>query len=353
MHDWPVGTRVIAVAPGRVNLIGDHTDYTGGLVLPMAIDLATTVTIKVVERGRTGDAPVVELVSSAEAEPAIVRLEPPDRLDQFDPSTLQPLWARYVSAVAAGVRLRVSVRGTVHSTLPIGEGLSSSAALEVALALAFGFEGSSLELALATQRAEHRAVGVPCGIMDQLISAAGLAGHALRIDCTTMSVEPVPLPPEAAIWIVPSGHPRTLATSAYAERRMACERAAAIVGPLRGVSLDDLAEIADPTIRRRARHVVTENERVRQCVAALHAGDLRAVGEAMRASHRSLRDDFEVSTAALDDTVARLIAMPGVYGARLTGAGFGGSVVALCTPEIELPGGRRVVASAGAHVRVA
>ncbi|MBK9178976.1 MAG: galactokinase [Acidimicrobiales bacterium] len=329
-------TTVVARAPGRVNLIGDHTDYTGGLVLPMAIDLET-----VVEGERTGD--VVELHSDARPHPARVAL------DVGDPAAVEPDWARYVAGVVAEVRPRVGLVGRVRSTVPVGSGLSSSAALEVSVALALGFEGSPLALALACQRAEQRASGVPCGVMDQLASAAGVAGHALLVDCTTLEVRPVPLPPGVEVVVVPSGQPRALAGSAYAERRAQCEAAAVEIGPLREARPADVARLADVVVRARARHVVTENARVLAFADALARGDLAAAGRLMTESHVSLRDDFEVSTPVLDALVARLSATAGVYGARLTGAGFGGCVVALCEPGAPIEG-RVVRASAGASV---
>jgi galactokinase len=330
---------VRAFAPGRVNLIGDHTDYTGGLVLPMAVDLGTTV-----EGVRGG--PVVRLRSDTEPDEAVVPLA------VGDPAAVAPAWARYVAGVVAVVRPGTGFTGRVTSTLPVGAGLSSSAALEVAVALACGFEGTPLELALACQRAEHLASGVPCGVMDQLTSAAGVAGCALLIDCGALTVEPVPVPDDLWVVVVDSGERRALAGSAYAERRASCEAAAAVVGPLREASLADLAAIADPVVRARARHVVTENARVRDFAAALRAGDAASAGALMVASHRSLRDDFGVSTPALDACVERLCATPGVFGARLTGAGFGGCVVALCEPGA-LHEGRRVRPSAGAHLETA
>ena len=307
---------VRAWAPGRVNLIGDHTDHTGGLVLPMAIDLGTTVT-----GARGGDA--VELRSASETEPAVVAL------DVDDLSAVTPAWARYVAGVVAELRPAAGFSGTVETTLPVGAGLSSSAALEVAVALALGFDGSPLELAQLCQRAEQRASGVPCGIMDQLAAAAGVDGHALRIDCTTLTVEPVPIPDDIDVLVVDSGQRRALATSAYAERAASCQAAVAAVGPLTTATLDDVDRIEDPVVRRRARHVVTENARVDAFTRALAVGDRAGLHAAMAGSHASLRDDFEVSTPVLDELVARLDATDGVIGARLTGAGFGGCVVAL------------------------
>jgi galactokinase len=310
---------VTAVAPGRVNLIGDHTDYTGGLVLPMAVDRATTVT-------GTPGGDHVELRSADEPEAAVVPV------DVTDPSTVEPSWARYVAGVVAELRPTVGFSGEVTTTLPIGAGLSSSAALEVAVALALGATGTPLELATLCQRAEQRASGVPCGIMDQLASAAGVAGHALLIDCHSLDVRPVPVPEGVDVVVIDSGEPRRLAGTAYADRRSECETAELTIGPLRLASAADVGRIPDHRIRRRAAHVVSENRRVREAAAALEAGDVRAVGALMVASHQSLRDAFEVSTPTLDVLVERLLRLPGVHGARLTGAGFGGCVVALAEP---------------------
>jgi len=320
----PTGT-VVAVAPGRVNLIGEHTDYMGGLVLPMAVHLATTV------RGhRGGD--VVELRSHQLD--GVVRVALPVQ----DATSVLPSWGRYVAGVAAELGTTTGFSGTVDSTVPLGSGLSSSAALEVAVALALGATGSPLEVAQACQRAEHAATGVPCGIMDQLCSAAGVEGHALLIDCATLEVSEVPVPADARIWVVDSGQPRELAGSGYAGRRASCEAAARRVGPLPTADLADIAALDDPVQRARARHVRTECDRVRAFAAALRADDRRRAGQLMVQSHRSLRDDFEVSTAVLDRLVDDLVAVPGVHGARLTGAGFGGCVVALADPGVDLSG---------------
>ena len=327
---------VRASAPGRVNLIGDHTDYTGGFAMPAAIDRGTEVEI---EPG--GD--WVELTSDVEPQAARV----PVAVDV--PRSAEPAWARYVAGVVAVVRPPVGGRGTVRTTLPVGAGLSSSAALEVALALALGFEGTPLELALAGQRAEHLASGVPSGVMDQLASVSGRAGHALLIDCSSYAVEPVPLPEGIDILVVHSGQSRTLVGSAYAERRSQCEAAADVIGPLREATVADVEKLSDGLLRRRARHVVTENERVLAFSDALRAGDVAGAGRLMVQSHASLRDDFEVSTAVLDQLVERLLANPGVHGARLTGAGFGGCVVALADPASPAEGWR-MSAAAGAAV---
>ncbi len=331
------GSSVRAFAPGRVNLIGDHTDYTGGWALPMAVEWGTTVEVE--RRGTT-----VELASSEQRRPARVAL------DVADPAVVEPGWARYVAGVVAVLRPAAGAVGTVASTLPVGAGLSSSAALEVAVALALGFEGTPLELALACQRAEHLASGVPSGVMDQLASVSGVDGHALLIDCSSFEVTPVPMPAGVDVVVVHSGQSRALVGSAYAERRAQCEAAAAVVGPLRAATPDDVARIVDPLLRRRARHVVTENRRVLAFATALRAGDLAGAGRLMGASHSSLAGDFEVSTPALDALVAELAAAPGVYGARLTGAGFGGCVVALADAGSPVRGWR-LHPSGGATVR--
>ncbi len=331
------GQRVTATGPGRVNLIGEHTDSSGGLVLPLAIDLATTIT------GVRGGDEVV-LISPDEEHPAVVPL------DVTDPASVTPGWARYVAGVVAQLRPAEGFVGEVTTTLPIGAGLSSSAALEVALALALGFDGDAVDLARLTQLAEQQASGVPCGIMDQLASAAGVPGHALLIDCHELTVTPIALPDHVEIRVIHSGQARELAGSAYAERTESVAAAEAVLGPLRLLGDPAAADaLADPVLRRRARHVISENARVRTVAAALPAGDLAAVGEALVAGHVSLRDDFEVSTPVLDALVDRLNGTDGVIGARLTGAGFGGCVVALTEPGA-LDEGWSVRASAGARV---
>jgi galactokinase len=307
--------------------------------MPMAIDLGTTVI------GRVTDEPVVALRSADQLEPAVVPLP------VVDPAAAEPPWARYVAGVVAELKLHRGFAGSVHTTVPIGSGLSSSAALELAVALAIGFEGDPLDLARLAQRAEQRASGVPCGLMDQLTSACGVAGHALLVDFSTDTWDPVPIPEGAEIVVVHSGEARSLAGSAYAERRAAVEAAADEVGPLGGASAADVARIADPVVRARARHVVSEDERVHAFAESLSSGDLTTAGRLMVASHTSLRDDFAVSTPTLDALVSGLCAAPGVHGARLTGAGFGGCVVALADRGALTPGPRCwiVHASAGAH----
>ena len=320
-------------APGRVNLIGDHTDYTGGMVLPMAIDRWTEIRGIPAER--------ISLHSADEAEPADLPL------DIDNPQDVEPHWARYVAGVVAEMQPYGGIAGTVATDIPIGAGLSSSAALELAVALALGFEGDALSLAQLCRRAEIRASGVPCGIMDQLVIAAGVEGHALLIDCGDVTIEPVRIPDNVEVVVQFVAH-RALVGSAYAQRVAECSTAEELIGPLRSATLDDAASITDPTIRSRALHVVSENQRVHDFAAAIAAGDLRSAGASMVASHDSLRDLYLTSTPVMDAAVEELTARPGVYGARMTGGGFGGCVVALTEPGA-LADGWVVRAVDGAH----
>lgn len=328
-------------APGRVNLIGDHVDYVGGLVLPMAVDLGTTIRIT------RSDDPLaaVSLESRSEPERAEIVLPVESIAD------LSPPWSRYVAAVLSLIGSTSGFHGEISTTLPVGAGLSSSASLETAVALAAGFEGTPLELARLCRRAEHLASGVPCGIMDQLAIAAGVAGSALLIDCRDESVRPIEFPEGVAVHAVHCGVGRRLSGSEYADRRASCEAAERIVGSLRDATLDRLDELAGVE-RRRARHVISEIDRVRQAVRAMEAGDADQFGSLMNESHASLRDDFEVSIPELDQLVTRLQSTPGVHGARLTGAGFGGCAVALVDTDTDpqVVGGWRLRPSAGAGV---
>jgi galactokinase len=304
-------------APGRVNLIGEHTDYSGGLVLPVAIHLGIGLTVQPAER--------IALVSSGE------------RVELAADGTGEARgWGRYVAAVAQELaalgRPAVGIEGVVEADLPQGAGLGSSGALEVVLALALcaaaDFELEPFDVALACQRAERRAVGVPSGILDQAASLLGREGSALLLDCGTLEHRWVELPQDLAVIVIDSGERHAHESSGYGDRRHEFER-------------------GDP---RRVRHVATENERVRGAVEALERGDLHALGALFAASHASLRDDYEVSTPELDTLVSHLRGTPGVHGARLTGAGFGGCVVALCAPgtPIDVPVAWRGRPTAGA-----
>lgn len=330
-------SRVEAFAPGRVNLIGDHTDHTGGLVLPMAVAGGVTV------RGVRGGGRVL-VRSEAFDEPADLPLV----VD--DPATVSPGWARLVAGVLAELRPDEGFEGRVSSTLPLGSGMSSSAAFCVAVALALGAPADDpVGLAELCQRAEQRALGVPCGIMDQLVSAAGREGRALLIHTGARTWREVALPDEVEVRVVDSGQPRTLAGSAYASVRDRCVRARELLGDLIGADPEAWRGIDDPSVATAARHVIGENHRVGAFADALGRGDVAGAGRLMVESHRSLAE-LGVSTPALDSLVDRLLAAPGVLGARLTGAGFGGWVVVLCTPGA-LDEGLRVEPSAGARVR--
>lgn len=310
---------VSTFAPGRVNLIGDHTDHTGGLVLPMAVDRGTSVD------GEPGGSRVT-LSSDAFAEAADLPL------DVEDPATIEPVWARFVAGVVAELQPSHGFVGAISSTLPIGSGLSSSAALTVSVALALGADTDDVVgLARLCQRAEQRASGVPCGIMDQLASAAGRAGCALLIDTRGGTWREVTVPESVEIRVVDSGQPRALATSGYRAVRDRCVRAEELLGSLVHTEPDAWRRIDDPSVRAAARHVIGENARVLAFVEALQDGALARAGGLMGESHRSL-GGLGVSTPQLDTLVSRLEATPGVFGARLTGAGFGGWVVALSEP---------------------
>jgi galactokinase len=329
--------RVLAFrAPGRVNLIGDHTDYNDGFVLPMAIDLECRLRGREAARVRVRSGPdAVDVASDGSDEPRAV----------------EPDWGRYVAGVVRALaeerRPPVGLDADVVSTVPQGSGLSSSAAFEVALALALaeigGLRLAPRDLARTCQRAEQGATGVPSGIMDQLSSVCGRAGHALLIDCRSLELRYVPLPESLAVIVVHSGLPRELAGTAYADRRAECERDAAELGlvSLRDATADEVAE------RPRARHVVAENARTVAAADALEAADAEELGRLMDESHASLRDDFEVSTPELD-LLTDCLRGAGALGARLTGAGFGGCVVAVARRRVA-PGIAREAARAYAE----
>ncbi len=328
---------VLARAPGRVNLIGEFTDYNEGFALPCAIDRETVVA------ARARRDCVVHVLAADDK----------NREDRFSlESPLVPVrdpnWASYVRGMIAVLRREGHVLGgaelVIAGNVPQGAGLSSSAALEMAVGqafkLLFRLELSPTALALAGQCAEHEFAGCQCGIMDQLVSAHGRAGHAVLLDCQSLATTPVPMPERTAIVIVESGIRRGLADSEYNQRRRDCEQAAAFFGvrALRDVSraqFDAESAKLDATVARRARHVIRENERTLAAAQALRDGDLAHMGRLMRESHDSMRDDFEVSLPPIDD-LAELIneAVGTAGGARLTGGGFGGCVVALAPTEM-------------------
>jgi galactokinase len=311
-------------APGRVNLIGDHTDYNDGFVLPLAIDRDCLVAFapRDDERVRVRSLDVSD-------DDAVVDV---DASGGDGPAGVEPAWGRFlagaVSALAGHGRGPAGMDAAVSSTVPLGSGLSSSSALSVALTLALaavaGLRLDAREAARIALEGEVRASGVPGGLMDQLTAMFGQRGHALLIDCQTLDVEPIPLPDAYAVLVMHSGVPRTLAGSAYGERRRACEAAAAGLGVpvLRDATLE---QVRDQPL---ARHVVSENRRVLEFAEALRTGNVERLGPLLLESHASLRDDYIVSTPELDLAV-ELLVEHGAIGARLTGAGFGGCVVAL------------------------
>jgi len=320
--------RWIVRSPGRVNLIGEHTDYNDGYVLPFAIDRAIWIALRPrsdrqvavhsIDYDQSGEFPLDDLTHNEEG------------------------WLEYIKGTAwslaqSGHNL-TGWEGILVGDVPLGAGLSSSAALEMATARAFavagGLDWDPAAMAKLGQRAENEWVGVNCGIMDQLISAAGKADHALLIDCRSLQTQPVPFPPGVAVVVLDTGTRRGLVDSAYNERRAQCESAAHFfqVPALRDVDLDlfqRLAHDLDETTRHRAMHVITENDRTLQAAHAMRRGEVHALGVLMNKSHASLRDDYEVSSNALNAMVLSARAHDACYGARMTGAGFGGCAVAL------------------------
>jgi galactokinase len=297
-----------AFAPGRVNLLGEHTDYNGGLCLPLAIERGITVT-----------------------------------------AAQEPAESPYVQGVAS--ELGVEPRVDIASDLPVGAGLSSSAALCVAAALALGADATDpVAIAELCSRVERERAGANTGLLDQLASLLGREGHALRLDMRTLDAEPVPL--ELGAWrlvVLDSGASRENAASGYNERRRECEQACRLLGAPSLTEAEDTGSLPEP-LRSRARHVREENARVDEGVAALRSGDLGALGELLNASHASLRNLYEVSVPAVERTVEAALAA-GAAGARVHGGGFGGGVLALFGPGTEPPEGVLEVAPGpGAHL---
>ena len=323
-------------APGRVNLIGEHTDYNEGFVLPMAIDRSTVVAASARDDRR------VRIYSLNLDEEAEFDLDRPG-------AKRRGVWLDYVEGVARALEERTGERLSgadlaLASDVPVGSGLSSSAALEISAGLALlsvsGVAVDRVQLALAGQQAEHEYVGAMVGIMDQFIAAMGRAGHALLIDCRTLEATPIPFDTSSVeVAICNSNVEHELASSEYNARRAECERGVQVlrevlpgVRALRDVSVADFErheEILPEPIRRRVRHVLTENERTLQATEALRSGDLDEMGRLMDRSHRSLRDDYEVSCGELDALVEIAGNFGGCLGARMTGGGFGGCTVNL------------------------
>jgi galactokinase len=319
-------------APGRVNLIGEHTDYNDGFVLPCAIDYHT-----VISGTRRSDRRVNVIAVDYDGE------QDEFDLDQIIEPRPDRLWANYVRGVVkylleAG-HVLTGADMTISGNVPQGAGLSSSASLEVATGQFFkSLNGLAIDptgLAQIGQRAENRFVGCNCGIMDQLISARGQADHALLIDCRSLETQAVAMPHDIAVVIINSNVQRGLVGSEYNTRRRQCEEAARFFGvkALRDVSLTEFEQRApglDPVVARRARHIITDSQRAIDLSAALNAGDLALIGRLMAASHASMRDDFEITHPAVDALVDIVKdALGDAGGVRMTGGGFGGCIVAL------------------------
>jgi galactokinase len=328
--------KFITRAPGRVNLIGEHTDYNDGFVLPMAIDR----TIWLALHPRT-DKTVRILSLDLQAGSAF----------ELDSLTKGKGWIEYAKGIAyelikAGYEL-TGFDAVMAGNVPRGAGLSSSAAVELAAARAFAavssIEWDAAKMAKLAQKAENEWVGVNCGIMDQMASAVSKKGHALFLDCRSLEYQHVTLPRGISIVILDTSTRRGLVDSAYNERRSQCEEAARWFGvkALRDVSVDEFEasireggnRLLGETVLKRARHIVTENARVLEAVQAMKTGNIKRLGELLNASHKSLRDDFEVSNDALNIMVKCAREEDGCYGARMTGAGFGGCAVALVAQE--------------------
>jgi galactokinase len=325
-------SEIIVRAPGRVNLIGEHTDYNDGFVLPMAIDHAVWLAL------RPRDDRTVRLFSlDLETEAAF----------ELDSLTKGSDWIEYPKSIAyelmkAGYELR-GFDAVMTGDVPRGAGLSSSAAVELAVARAFaavsGIEWDAPKMAKLSQKAENEWVGVNCGIMDQMASAACKEGHALFLDCRSLEIQHAPLPQGISIVILDTSTRRGLVGSAYNERRSQCEEAARWFGvkALRDVSVEEFNKSSknglNELAKKRARHIITENARVLEAMEVMKAGNVKRLGELFNASHDSLRDDFEVTNDALNIMVDCAREQASCYGARMTGAGFGGCAVALVKEE--------------------
>jgi len=323
----------VARAPGRVNLIGDHIDYCGGPVLPIALNHACHAAIL----PHAAPHGTIRLASTSHDDTVTIPADHP-----LEPGHDAPIgsWASYAIGAIAEVQEMTPLTRLagcellVQTDIPIGAGLSSSAALEVSVALAVSgaldLDIAGLDLARRCRRAEHRFAGMPCGLMDQAASVLAKAGHALLLDCADETFRHVPLPESAGLIVIDSGVRHTLAGGAYAERWAMCVSATERLGVEHLVRAElDAVETLPERLRPIARHVITESERVRRACEAFEQADLPRAGQLMLESHASLRDDFGVSCAEIDTLVDRLQSLDGVHGLRMTGGGFGGSVVLL------------------------
>ncbi|XP_044309879.1 galactokinase [Varanus komodoensis] len=327
--------KIAVSAPGRVNLIGEHTDYNQGFVLPMALQMGTVMVGSPREDG------LISIVTTAEevGEPQSVQFQAPREGGDLKPG--EPRWANYVKGVIQHYKAGPlpGFDAIIASNLPLGGGLSSSASLEVAtytfLQQLCPDDGDPVAKALVCQKAEHTFAMMPCGIMDQFISVMGKEGHALLLDCRSLETRLVPLvDPDLVILITNSNVRHTLTGSEYPTRRRQCEEAAKALGKasLREASQADLEgsqALLSEEVYRRARHVIGEIERTVGAAEALQSGDYKRFGQLMVESHNSLRDDYDVSCLELDELVSAALEIPGVYGSRMTGGGFGGCTVTL------------------------
>jgi len=347
----PDDARVTWFAPGRVNLIGEHTDYNEGLALPFALERGCGADVRSIEEPalvmRSGQQDGEVRLDLAELRPG-VELEPADRWASY---VAGAVWAVGADDLSGGIEIEVD------ADLPVGGGLSSSAALCVSVAGAvadlLGRPVSPAELARLALVAESEFVGAPTGGMDQLAVAFGRQGHAVLCDLRDTTAETVPLALEAeglAVLVVDTGVAHDHVDGEYAERRRSCERAAERLGltALRDATEADVDRLDDPLLRRRARHVVTEDDRVRATVGLLRDARLREVGPLLTASHASMRDDFEITVPAVDAAVEALLSA-GALGARMTGGGFGGCVLALIDRDRVEPAAEAAVSAVGAH----
>lgn len=310
----------LVFAPGRINLIGEHTDYNGGFVFPAAIELGITIA------ACRSDSEQCELYSDRLGEGQSFTLAD-------DPSSVEG-WSRFAAGMARMVQGQSPIQCLVSSDLPVASGVSSSAALEVAFGLLWRemdrLNLSMHQIALLAKECENKIIGVQCGVMDMMASACSIEGHAMLLDTQILTSQSIPFPDDWVIAICDTGKPRALTESAYNERRDQCNEASRQIGkPLREASLEDVAIIADPVLQARARHVVSENDRCLLFAEALERRDRSAICSLMSLSHASLRDDYEVSCVELDEMAKVCLASPGCIGARMTGAGFGGACVAL------------------------